>query len=63
MSKFKRAIITNDILRDMKHFLTKAVELLHPQPIYYTPTKVKKYVNKHKFDFLIQNPPYAVNNK
>jgi methylase of polypeptide subunit release factors len=47
----------------MKHFLTKAVELLHPQPIYYTPTKVKQYVNKHKFDFLIQNPPYAVNNK
>jgi methylase of polypeptide subunit release factors len=47
----------------MKHFLTKAVELLHPQPIYYTPTKVKEYVNKHKFDFLIQNPPYANNNK
>ena len=63
MPKFKRAFITNDILRDMKHFLTKAVELLHPQPIYYTPTKVKEYVNKHKFDFLIQNPPYANNNK
>ena len=42
-------------------YLTKTVELLHPQPIYYTPTKVKKYVNKHKFDFLIQNPPYDRN--
>jgi type I restriction-modification system DNA methylase subunit len=45
------------------NYLQKAVELLHPQPIYYTPIKVKKYVNKNKFDFLIQNPPYAVNNK
>ncbi len=45
------------------NYLQKAVELLHPQPIYYTPTKVKKYVNKHKFDFLIKNPPYDNNNK
>jgi type I restriction-modification system DNA methylase subunit len=43
------------------NYLQKAVELLHPQPIYYTPTKVKKYVKKHKFDFLIKNPPYANN--
>ena len=42
-------------------YLQKAVEILHPHPIYYTPTKVEKYVKKHKFDFLINNPPYANN--
>ena len=40
------------------NYLELAVKIVVAKPIYYTPTKVKEYVNKHKFDFLIQNPSY-----
>jgi tRNA1(Val) A37 N6-methylase TrmN6 len=40
------------------NYLELAVKIVIAKPIYYTPTKVKHYVNKHKFDFLIKNPPY-----
>jgi type I restriction-modification system DNA methylase subunit len=41
------------------NYLQKAVEEL--QPTYTTPSKVQQYVKKHKFDFLIKNPPYDRN--
>ena len=37
------------------NFLKQAVDNVR---IYTTPKSVQKYVNKHKFDFLIKNPPY-----
>jgi type I restriction-modification system DNA methylase subunit len=40
------------------NYLELAVKIAVAKPIYYTPTKVKEYVNKNKFDFLIKNPPY-----
>ncbi len=40
----------------MNNYLKEAVDGLR---IYTTPKKVQQYVNKHKFDFLIKNPPYA----
>ena len=40
------------------NFLKQSVDNLR---IYTTPKKVQQYVNKHKFDFLIQNPPYDTN--
>jgi tRNA1(Val) A37 N6-methylase TrmN6 len=43
------------------NYLELAVKIVVAKPIYYTPTKVKEYVNKHKFDFLIKNPPYDRN--
>ena len=36
------------------HFLTEAVNAL----VYKTPQKIIDYVDKHKHDFIIQNPPY-----
>ena len=39
------------------NFLKQAVDNL---TTYTTPKKVQQYVNKHKFDFLIQNPPYDI---
>ena len=36
------------------HFLTEAVNAL----VYKTPQKIIDYVEKHKHDYLIQNPPY-----
>jgi 23S rRNA G2445 N2-methylase RlmL len=39
------------------NYLKQAVDSLR---IYTTPKKVQHYVNKHKFDFLIQNPPYDI---
>ena len=39
------------------NYLKQAVDNLR---IYTTPKKVQQYVNKHKFDFLIQNPPYNI---
>ena len=36
------------------HFLTEAVNAL----VYKTPKKIIDYVQKHKHDYLIQNPPY-----
>jgi hypothetical protein len=38
------------------NFLTEAVKSL----VYKTPQKVLEYVEKHKNDFLIKNPSYAV---
>lgn len=44
----------------MKHYLTEAVDAL---PIYKTPEKIIDYIEKHKNDFLIKNPPYNGNKK
>jgi tRNA1(Val) A37 N6-methylase TrmN6 len=41
----------------MKHYLKDAVDKLF---VYKTPKKIIKYVEEHKFDFLIKNPPYEV---
>ena len=41
----------------MNNYLKQAVYNLR---IYITPKKVQQYVNKHKFDFLIKNPPYDI---
>lgn len=38
------------------HFLTEAVNSL----VYKTPRKIIDYVEKHKHDYLIQNPPFDV---
>ena len=38
------------------HFLTEAVNAL----VYKTPQKIIDYVEKHKHDYLILNPPYNV---
>ena len=39
----------------MSNFLKEAVDKLF---IYKTPKKIIKYIEKHKHDYLIQNPPY-----
>lgn len=39
------------------HFLTEALNSL----VYKTPQKIIDYVDKHKHDYLIQNPPYNDN--
>lgn len=36
------------------NFLTEAVNAL----VYKTPEKIIDYIEKHKYDFLIKNPPY-----
>lgn len=36
------------------HFLTEAINAL----VYKTPQKIIDYVEKHKHDYLIKNPPY-----
>ena len=38
------------------HFLTEAVNAL----VYKTPQKIIDYIEKHKHDYLILNPPYNV---
>jgi hypothetical protein len=40
------------------HFLTEAINLVL---VYKTPQKIIEYVEKHKNDYLIQNPPYNDN--
>ena len=40
------------------HFLTKAVNAL----VYKTPQKIIDYIEKHKHNYLIKNPPYEFRN-
>lgn len=52
---------SNDFIADVNgctsNFLVNAFNSLF---VYKTPPKVIDYINKHRYDFLIQNPPYDV---